>query len=67
MIMQSEHFATDCAETTIYRTLMLFSKIDLARQTNRVMAPLSNFFAHSLGLTCFPYLTGRRAPVTGCR
>jgi Fe2+ or Zn2+ uptake regulation protein len=39
MIMQSEHFAADCAETTIYRTLMLFREIDLVRQINLPAKP----------------------------
>jgi Fur family ferric uptake transcriptional regulator len=34
MIMQSEEFVGHCAETTIYRTLMLFREIDLVRQIN---------------------------------
>jgi Fe2+ or Zn2+ uptake regulation protein len=34
MITRSEDFACDCAETTIYRTLILFRELDLARQIN---------------------------------
>ena len=32
ILARSEHFAGHCAETTIYRTLVLFREVDLVRQ-----------------------------------
>jgi Fur family transcriptional regulator, ferric uptake regulator len=34
MMMRSQSFTVDCAETTVYRTLMLFREADLVRQIN---------------------------------
>jgi Fur family ferric uptake transcriptional regulator len=34
MILLSEGFAACCAETTVYRTLILFREVDLVRQIN---------------------------------
>src|ERR1041384_1229643 len=58
MMARSEGFVGQCAETTIYRTLMLFREVDLVRQIN-LPGKTSYFVLNAPGEPC-DFLVCRR-------